>query len=189
MKNKRLYNIILQNYPDLITRSRSESNFNVEIPPKNNSNEPAQLPVEIAVKIPKNQSATNANQTEGNKDLTKDKNKTGHSSPKVNSNHDVKTKDEQAAVIPAVQNWFRQISKDHHYLRDMPLYRNTMMHRGAMMTIPRYRLRASSLPDVYRNSTWSLESESDDDMVSNNNIKVCLSSFRYYVKEFHQINH
>lgn len=64
-------------------------------------------------------------------------------------------------------NWLsRQISTDHHYMRDLPLYRNTLMHRGAMLNIHRYKLRASSLPDIYRNSMWSLASESGDEMVS-----------------------
>ncbi|KAG6452063.1 hypothetical protein O3G_MSEX007461 [Manduca sexta] len=154
MENKRLYNIILQNYPDLIAKSRSEININTEHP--EGTTNPAQLPVEIKVKKTKTTS-----ESEHNKEKKEKKEKP--SEPTSNSHGNPQHKDKVPPKPPQQTNWLRQISTDHHYLRDMPLYRNTMMHRGAMMTIPRYKLRASSLPDMYRNSMWSLESESDDE--------------------------
>ncbi|XP_063894889.1 monocarboxylate transporter 14 [Helicoverpa armigera] len=177
MKNKRLYNIILQNYPDVITRRHSEVNLNVENP--EDVREPAKLPVEIKAKKPKDGAEGDAKKTEnepaktetGKSNTNKNepvKTETGKSNTNINSTKqkvtqkDSKTPQQQQQLQPS---WFRQISiTDHHYLRDVPLYRNTMMHRGAMMSITRYKLRASSLPDMYRNSSWSLYSESDDEM-------------------------
>ncbi|KPJ04472.1 Monocarboxylate transporter 12 [Papilio xuthus] len=162
MSNKRLYNIILQNYPDLITRRRSEENLNLEVL-ELVKNEPAQLPVSVTIKMP-NKNELETNKDEKNKER-KEKLKNQKSIDKdVNIENSVDKKIKPKLPVQQT-NWLsRQISMDHHYLRDMPLYRNTIMHRGAMMNIPRYKLRASSLPDIYRNSMWSLGSESDDGM-------------------------
>lgn len=194
MTNKRLYNIILQNYPDILTRRHSEVAINVENP--EGAGEPAKLPVSIMAKKPKDDTETDGkkrshkdlhktesnksgphHKSESNKALRRmDSNKSDHAnkneSTKSNTNiNSVKPKEKLSSKpskpgLPQNMSWFRQISSDHHYLKDMPLYRNTMMHRGAMMSIPsRYKLRASSLPDIYKNSSWSLDSESDEEMV------------------------
>lgn len=206
MENKRLYNIIVQNYPDLITRRKSETNLNVETPPADAAIEPAKLPVEVKAKKPKTTSESEpteprkhktTSESDGHKIDAKDqktnteseahnksKESTSKSSinkievkkakveksleesksdPNTTTKDDKKPQNKQSKLPPQQTNWLRQISTDHHYLRDMPLYRNTIMHRGAMMSIPRYKLRASSLPEMYRNSMWSLESESDDE--------------------------
>lgn len=176
MANKRLYNIILQNYPDVLTRRHSEVNI-IETPQV--VGETAKLPVEIKVK----KSEKKGTETESKKRNHKeDKTESNKSNQKAETNVDntnaikptaninsMKPKEKLAGKNskgpPQNTGWFRQLSSDHHYLRDMPLYRNTLMHRGAMMSIPaRYKLRASSLPDIYRNSSWSLDSESDDEM-------------------------
>ncbi|CAG5059039.1 unnamed protein product [Parnassius apollo] len=167
MSNKRLYNVILQNFPNLITRRRSEVNINVEESVADTKNEPAKLPVTVTVKIPKTTESKLLNKSDrktkeeivspdnAKKDINSVKN--------VDTNLDKKLKTSKMSYQHT--NWLsRQISTDHQYLRDMPLYRNTIMHRGAMMNIPRYKLRASSLPDIYRNSMWSLSSESDEEM-------------------------
>lgn len=170
MKNNRLYNIILQNYPDILTRRHSEINLNVEAPPPDAVPEPANVPVQVKIKKPKdateldvNKSSDKLKETDDNK--TKDATKT----TRHDTTHTPKAKEHSPKKETRAQqsNWLaRQISTDHRYLKDMPLYRNTIMYRGTMMNIPRYRLKASSLPDIYRNSMWSIESESDDEMVS-----------------------
>lgn len=60
------------------------------------------------------------------------------------------------------QDWFsRNVAADGHYLRDLRVHRNSIMHRGAMMNIAKYKLRASSCPDIYRNSMWSVEDDEE----------------------------
>ncbi|XP_014363253.2 monocarboxylate transporter 14 [Papilio machaon] len=166
MSNKRLYNIILQNYPDLITRRRSEENLYIE-GSELVKNEPAQLPVSVTIKMP-NKYESEINKEEKNTERKEKLNNQNSidKDAKINTNIDNNIDKKTKPKVPVQQtNWLsRQISMDHHYLRDMPLYRNTIMHRGAMMNIPRYKLRASSLPDIYRNSMWSLGSASDDGM-------------------------
>lgn len=63
-----------------------------------------------------------------------------------------------AVIAPRNQDWWtRQLQTDHHYFRGIRVHRNSIMHRGAMMNIAKYKLRASSCPDIYRNSMWSME--------------------------------
>lgn len=42
------------------------------------------------------------------------------------------------------------------YLRNIRVHRHSLTYRGAMLNINRYRLRASSCPDIYRNSMTTI---------------------------------
>ncbi|XP_028160179.1 monocarboxylate transporter 14-like [Ostrinia furnacalis] len=169
MKNNRLYNIILQNYPDILTRRHSEINLNVEAPPADAVTEPAKLPVQVKIKKPKDITESDVNKSsekivehEGEHKKTKDASKSTVNDTKQTPR--AKEHSPKKEVRGQSSSWLvRQLSTDHHYFKDMPLYRNTIMYRGTMMNIPRYRLKASSLPDIYKNSMWSIESESDDE--------------------------
>lgn len=172
MKNHRLYNVILQNYPDILTRRHSEINLHVETPPADAVPEPAKLPLQVKIKKPKdatdsdvNKSSDKLKESDNEHKKTKDASKTtGNDTSQTPKAKEHSPKKDSLRPQPS---WLvKQIATDHHYFKDMPLYRNTIMYRGTMMNIPRYRLKASSLPDIYRNSMWSIESESDDEMVS-----------------------
>lgn len=188
MKNKRLYNIILQNYPDVLTRRHSDINVNIEN--TENTKEPAKLPVEIKAKKPKDGTEAEVKKGESEKKADNEVLKTENTKSNTNINltkQKVAEKDAKLLQQQQQQGWFKQMSTDHHYLRDVPLYKTTMMHRGAMMSITRYKLRASSLPDMYRNSSWSLYSESDDEMRWYNRFFQALNSmfdFKMFT-EFH----
>lgn len=45
------------------------------------------------------------------------------------------------------------------YLKDLKMHRHSLTYRGAMLNINRYRLRASSCPDIYRNSMTTIAKE------------------------------
>lgn len=45
------------------------------------------------------------------------------------------------------------------YLKDLKMHRHSLTYRGAMLNISRYRLRASSCPDIYRNSMTTIAKE------------------------------
>ncbi|KAJ2938478.1 hypothetical protein O0L34_g12923 [Tuta absoluta] len=269
MENKRLYNIILHNYPEVITRRKSEVNIAVDPTPSDAAIEPPKLPVTIKAKNKdvqdilgdqsskkegskeglsnenKIQSDENRKTTgskeclnedtkimksdqnsqklgskdcinggtkviQGNQNSKKGGSKEGlndykndtkdiktepvvgrkPSKDEINKSKDAKdakrnsivdkkdgltksdsnnpTKPQHRKSIgqrpgTTTQPWIRTLSTvDHRILKDMPLYRNTMMHRGAMMSIPqRYKLKATSLPDMYRNSDWSIASSEE----------------------------
>ncbi|KAI4456619.1 monocarboxylate transporter [Holotrichia oblita] len=44
----------------------------------------------------------------------------------------------------------------HNNFKNIKLHRNSVMYRGAMLNIHKYHLRASSCPDIYRNSMITL---------------------------------
>lgn len=175
MTNKRLYNIILQNYPDLLTRRHSEVNFNVELSITNKLTEPKKMNLTVMAKKP----TTETEQTKtGKTEEDKEKPNNEITSNLVAVLTDTKAKEQKPIPNPVKSieqpSWLsRQMNIDHQYLRDMTLYKNTIMYRGAMLNIPRYKLRASSLPDIYKNSTWSLWSSSDDN-------KVCFTDNCYF---------
>ncbi|KAG6458208.1 hypothetical protein O3G_MSEX010741 [Manduca sexta] len=142
--NKRLYNIILQNYPSLLAlRSNSEQKLPVE------SSEKAK-PVKMSMKFKLNKKEKK--DFESKLDVVKQK-----LLQPIPEN-----KPALIAPRPERQDWFsRHFHTDHHYLRDIRVHRNSIMHRGAMMNIAKYKLRASSCPDIYRNSMWSVEDQEE----------------------------
>ncbi|XP_039753970.1 uncharacterized protein LOC120629194 [Pararge aegeria] len=131
--NERLYNIILQNYPSLLLlKSSSES----KLPTGSSKKEKEKLK-----KLKKK---------DFDKKLEIVKEKLLQPIPENNT----------VMITPkqARQDWFsRQIQTDHNYLKGIRVHRNSIMHRGAMMNIAKYKLRASSCPDIYKNSMWSME--------------------------------
>lgn len=52
----------------------------------------------------------------------------------------------------------------HHrgYLKNMRFRRGSSVHRGAFLNIHKYRLKASSCPNIYRNSIISLPKEQSE---------------------------
>ena len=49
-----------------------------------------------------------------------------------------------------------------NYLKNMRVHRNSIHYRGAMLSTHRYRLKASSCPNIYRNSMTTIAKEDDD---------------------------
>lgn len=52
--------------------------------------------------------------------------------------------------------------RSSHHFQHMRLHRHIMNYRGAMLNTHRYRLKASSCPDIYRNSMTTLAKEEED---------------------------
>ncbi|XP_020292517.1 monocarboxylate transporter 14-like isoform X2 [Pseudomyrmex gracilis] len=55
----------------------------------------------------------------------------------------------------------RQFSTNTHYFKDIRVHRNSVMYRGASLNLRKYRLRASSCPNIYRNSMITLDKEEE----------------------------
>ncbi|XP_014214192.1 uncharacterized protein LOC106643536 isoform X2 [Copidosoma floridanum] len=56
----------------------------------------------------------------------------------------------------------RQFSTNTHYFKDIRVHRNSVMYRGAVLNLHKYRLRASSCPNIYRNSMTTLARENEE---------------------------
>ncbi|XP_011301364.1 monocarboxylate transporter 9-like [Fopius arisanus] len=145
---KDVYNILLHNYPSLLTSSRSFSDSAT-------INDGVNLPVVCDDEL------TKAKDREEFDNLDR--------KSKVNSEKFKETNDDAAVYLW----WLRKLQPDdcqlqrsstleaHRrlptaYLRNIRMHRHSLTYRGAMLNINRYRLRASSCPDIYRNSMTTI---------------------------------
>lgn len=77
------------------------------------------------------------------------------------------TKDDKELVIKQEckenkRDWLKkQLSVNHHYLKDLKMPKNSLSHRNAMLNIGRYRLKASSCPDIYKNSMITIDEKEE----------------------------
>lgn len=55
----------------------------------------------------------------------------------------------------------RQLSVNHHYLRDLKMPLNSISHRNAMLNIKKYKLKASSCPDIFKNSMITIDDKEE----------------------------
>ena len=69
-----------------------------------------------------------------------------------------------------------------HHLR---VRKQSLTYRGAMLSIPRYRLRASSCPDIYRNSMTTIALNEDEDenccQRSSNGLLNCFKEWKEFI--------
>ncbi|XP_043585209.1 uncharacterized protein LOC122568944 [Bombus pyrosoma] len=144
---KNVYNVLLQNYPSLLISSRSFSDSG----PLHD-----QLSTPSARFVPTPSSLSEL-KSEENKD-------------KVLPN-DEQTLRQQTDAAWRLW-WLKKINLDSSlrrsstlehtrrlptaYLKDIRVHRQSLTYRGAMLNINRYRLRASSCPDIYRNSMTTI---------------------------------
>ncbi|KAL6423293.1 hypothetical protein ACFW04_010150 [Cataglyphis niger] len=151
--NKAVYNVLLQNYPSLLISSKSFSDSGALHD---------QLSTPSARFIPTPSPLAELKVENGkDKDIHED-------------NNEQTTADEQQrkSVEPAYLWWLKKIDSDTPlrrsstleqprrlptaYLNDIRMHRHSLTYRGAMLNINRYRLRASSCPDIYRNSMTTI---------------------------------
>ncbi|XP_043796001.1 uncharacterized protein LOC122716716 isoform X2 [Apis laboriosa] len=146
---KNVYNVLLQNYPSLLISSRSFSDSG----PLHD-----QLSTPSARFVPTPSSLSEL-KSEENKD-----------EGKVPAN-DEQTLQQQTDAAWRLW-WSKKINLDSSlrrsstfdhtrrlptaYLKDIRVHRHSLTYRGAMLNINRYRLRASSCPDIYRNSMTTI---------------------------------
>lgn len=149
---KNVYNVLLQNYPSLLISSRSFSD---------SSALHDQLSTPSARFI-----STPSPLTE-----LKDKDDKGKDSCKNNDERVLRSEEQQQSE-PAYLWWVKKIDMESPlrrastleqsrrlptaYLKDIRMHRHSLTYRGAMLNINRYRLRASSCPDIYRNSMTTI---------------------------------
>ncbi|XP_023946560.2 monocarboxylate transporter 14-like [Bicyclus anynana] len=60
------------------------------------------------------------------------------------------------------RDWLKkQLSVNHHYLKDLKMPLNSISHRNAMLNIKRYKLKASSCPDIFKNSMITVNEQEE----------------------------
>ncbi|XP_049773453.1 uncharacterized protein LOC126161558 [Schistocerca cancellata] len=162
--NKRIFNVILENYPSLLTcRSISDKGLNL-LPAQDMVAPDARVPVTMSMRIKRQKKEKEAPHVES---------QDPSAAPLINSaaaSHAVVVKT-QSNPVPAIrdtqQNFKKQIctaptAPHTNYLRGIRVHRNSVMYRGATLNINKYRLRASSCPDIYRNSMTTIAKETEE---------------------------
>lgn len=151
--NKAVYNVLLQNYPSLLISSKSFSDSGALHD---------QLSTPSARFIPTPSPLAELKIENGkDRDMRED-----------NDERTLRDEQQRKSVEPAYLWWLKKIDSDTPlrrsstleqprrvptaYLNDIRMHRHSLTYRGAMLNINRYRLRASSCPDIYRNSMTTI---------------------------------
>lgn len=129
--HKNVYNVLMQNYPNLLTPSRSLSDSG-HLNEAHLNSKPIHPPSKLT--FPASQPPPHANTDEAYLWWLK-----------------------KSQISPPRMNPHKKL--DAAYLRDLRVHRLSLTYRGAMLNINRYRLRASSCPDIYRNSMTTIAKE------------------------------
>lgn len=170
--HRQLYTLLMQNYPSLLISSRSFSDSG-RLHEQINSNNCADLLGRFVVNDPDDETpqvedvlSQNAQTDTPNSPTMTDKNINEEILDEVNTVDRVTLT--QKGLHTSNRNsmhWLKKQSKNSKhlptaaYLKDLRMHRHSLTYRGAMLNINRYRLRASSCPDIYRNSMTTIAKE------------------------------
>ncbi|XP_076659006.1 uncharacterized protein LOC143362593 [Halictus rubicundus] len=187
--NPRLYKVILENYPNLLScRSCSDKKLHesagevgkksvvtMSMRIKQASDEPKcddstaanhvqTGPVSGPVKSHVAKKTSKKESEEANPLLAKELENVGAEARKAKSMSKQRLGDLSCGVVRTDSlPWLRrQFNTNTHYFKDIRVHRNSVMYRGAALNLHKYRLRASSCPDIYRNSMTTLAKENEE---------------------------
>lgn len=165
-ENKQIYHVILENYPNLLVcRSSSERGLNTV--PAENTITSSRIPVQFSVKLKKTEEPIIEEHILEKhvveEPITEETNINNQNEYTTVANH---LSPNEATPNRAGIGFFRSISQKarsqmqpHTYLRNVRFRKNSIGYRGAMLNIHRYRMKASSCPDLYKNSMLTLKEE------------------------------
>ncbi|KAL6261390.1 hypothetical protein P5V15_006485 [Pogonomyrmex californicus] len=159
--NKTVYNVLLQNYPSLLISSRSFSDSGA-------LHDQLSTPSARFISTP---SPLAELRIEG-KESCKSNGERILRSEQQQQQQQQQQRQQHQSVEPTYLWWLKKIDSDTPlrrsstleqprrlptaYLKDIRMHRHSLTYRGAMLNINRYRLRASSCPDIYRNSMTTI---------------------------------
>ncbi|KAJ8957427.1 hypothetical protein NQ318_004907 [Aromia moschata] len=159
-ENKQLYNIILENYPNLL-RGTSISEKGLHLPQNDVVN--SRIPVRFSMKLKKTDS--DPSEFKDHQDAEKGV----LESPEIKESQDVGVKTEQTKKTPFFRSFSTRSGKNHphsqphhSYLKNIRFRRNSIGYRGALLNINKYKLKASSCPNIYKNSYTTLAFEEEE---------------------------
>ncbi|CAG9865530.1 unnamed protein product [Phyllotreta striolata] len=151
--NKKLYNVILQNFPSLILcRSTSDKGLNKLT---EDASLVERVPVKIRVTIKENEKHSNQKEPLQNKDIEAQE-------PLL---HEKQNKKPLPRILtnPKLKNQLAQTAqRPQHYFKHLKIHRQSLIHRGAVFNTNKYRFKASSCPNIYKVSTLTLKHDDDE---------------------------
>ncbi|XP_049803620.1 uncharacterized protein LOC126237506 isoform X1 [Schistocerca nitens] len=144
---RRVFSVIMENYPSLLS-CRSMSDKGINKLPVTSHSVSHRIPVSMEVHIPKKEELIPACEYEGNDAEKPTQQATSPLLPNGGVTQPIN-------IIPLATG-------PSNYLKGIRMHRNSVMYRGAMLKIHKYRLRASSCPDIYRNSMTTIAKETEE---------------------------
>lgn len=175
--NSRLYNVILENYPNLL-KCRSLSDKLTD--DSSVIDDYKKTGVTMTMRVKMADEKTNLHQIQdtnekinGEKKILQEIDEASHfikkdivipmtDTEKVKSRHHIPGLTDGVVRTDSLPWLRRQFSTNTHYFKDIRVHRNSVMYRGAALNLQKYRLRASSCPNIYRNSMTTLAKESEE---------------------------
>ncbi|CAG9767258.1 unnamed protein product [Ceutorhynchus assimilis] len=165
-RNKKLYHVIIQNYPSLLL-SRSSSIDNALNRVKN---EPIdRVPVTFSMKL-KKEDKPKVTIIEENKRVRTRSPLTQQVS--LPESHDIPSmepligtkqpKMRQNASFPKFRQQFGNTIRHDSYFKNLKVHRQSLIHRGAIFNTNKYRFKASSCPNIFRVSMMSLPKQREE---------------------------
>ncbi|XP_050433322.1 monocarboxylate transporter 12-B-like isoform X2 [Adelges cooleyi] len=156
--NKRLFNVILENYPNLLNcRSNSVNHLNRSSPMDQEGNRPSTFkndqqsgtpPLVMTMKL-KQSKKNNAMGSGGIVPL-----ESQMTYPQLEYTAD---NSPDRPPKPTLKRQFSSVQSN--WLKSLPYHRSSVMYKGAILHIQKNSKKASSCPDIYNNSTLTVASE------------------------------
>ncbi|XP_030763158.1 monocarboxylate transporter 14-like [Sitophilus oryzae] len=151
--NKKLYNVILQNYPSLLmSRSTSLDNTLNRIKDAPIDRVPVTLNMKLKREVrPKLSEIHQVSLPENHEPLPEEP-LMGYKNPRMPPN----------ASFPRLKQAWHYTPKHDTYFKNLKVHRQSLIHRGAIFNMNKYRFKASSCPNIYRVSMMSLPKEKEE---------------------------
>ncbi|CAH1100778.1 unnamed protein product [Psylliodes chrysocephalus] len=174
-QNKQIYSIIVDNYPNILSaRSSSEQRLNAANAPNHHT---SRVPVRFFMKLKKTEETTEPDEINN----IHNEHETKLNIPEIEisaaQNEVTQMLDEKPELNPQVVTTnpsrgiqlLRSLSvkaktqiQPQSYLKNIRFRKNSIGYRGAMLNIHKYKMKASSCPDIYKNSTATLFREEEN---------------------------
>ncbi|CAG9838628.1 unnamed protein product [Diabrotica balteata] len=170
-ENKQIYSIIVDNYPNLLAgRSSSDRELNITHAANRHT---SRVPVRLSMKV-KIPEENDPSKPETSTPLLErpSKNLSDHVKPANEAPKSTDTKTEAVVISPTANKatqLLRSLSvkaktqiQPQSYLKNVRFRKNSIGYRGAMLNIHKYKVKASSCPDIYKNSMATLFREDEN---------------------------
>ncbi|XP_050513505.1 monocarboxylate transporter 9 isoform X2 [Diabrotica virgifera virgifera] len=155
--NRKLYNIILENFPSLLlSRSTSDKGLNILA---GDASLVERVPVTVCMTLKKEEKEDHGL---NGKELVQHKDKDVEAQePLLAEKRSKKPGILKVPTVPKIKAQIAQAQRQN-YFKNLKVHRQSLIHRGAIFNTHKYRFKASSCPNIYRVSTLTLKKDENE---------------------------
>lgn len=148
-ENRPIYNVILENYPNLLS-CRSSSDTELNQLPEENTITSSRVPLKFSVKLRKPDDFPLELKTPTLETIQEKDEGNGEA---------ISPNKTRVPLWRSISYKARNQIQTHTYLKNIRFRKNSIGYRGAMLNIHKYKMKASSCPDLFRNSMATIKDE------------------------------